>query len=144
MRLTRFTDFGLRACMRMAGEPERAFSTGELAEEFGISRHHLTKAVAALAGAGIVQTRRGTGGGAVLAHPADRVSVGRVVEVLERGSPLVECFEADGGACIVTPQCRLKGMLSRARRQFIAELDQFTLADCALRAPVRSPDDKQV
>ena len=135
MRLTRFTDFGLRACMRMAAEPGRAFSTAELAEEFGISRNHLTKAVATLASAGLVETRRGTGGGAVLARPADQVSVGHVVEVLEQGSVLVECFQVDGGACVVTTECRLKGMLSRARRQFIAELDRFTLADCALQSP---------
>ena len=31
MRLTSFTDFGLRALMRMASEPDRAFSTADLA-----------------------------------------------------------------------------------------------------------------
>ncbi|MGH9811067.1 MAG: Rrf2 family transcriptional regulator, partial [Terriglobia bacterium] len=35
MRLTTFTDFGLRALMRLAGEPDRPFSTGEIAAEFG-------------------------------------------------------------------------------------------------------------
>ena len=48
MRLTSFTDFGLRALMRMASEPDRAFSTADLAEEFALSRHHLTKIIAAL------------------------------------------------------------------------------------------------
>ena len=33
MRLTSFTDYGLRMLMRMASAPERAFSTAELAEE---------------------------------------------------------------------------------------------------------------
>ncbi|MEM8822211.1 MAG: Rrf2 family transcriptional regulator [Pseudomonadota bacterium] len=132
MRLTRFTDFGLRACMRMAAEPDRALSTAELARDFGISRNHLTKAVAALAHAGVVETRRGTGGGALLARPADQISVGRIVAVLEQGSALVECFEADGGACTIASDCRLKGVLFRARRRFIAELDRVTLADCAL------------
>ena len=52
MRLTSFTDYGLRALMRLAGEPERSFTTDEIAREFRISRHHLVKIVAALAGAG--------------------------------------------------------------------------------------------
>lgn len=43
MRLTSFTDYGLRMLMRMAGEPDRAFSTAELAGDFGLSRHHLAK-----------------------------------------------------------------------------------------------------
>ncbi|MEM9475737.1 MAG: Rrf2 family transcriptional regulator [Pseudomonadota bacterium] len=141
MRLTRFTDFGLRACMRMAADPSRAFSTAELADEFAISRNHLTKTIAALAHAGIVTTRRGTGGGAMLARPAQQISIGQVVEVLEGGSALVECFQPDGGSCIVRPDCRLKGMLLRARFKFIAELQQFTLADCALPKPKESRHD---
>lgn len=36
MRLTSFTDFGLRALMRMASDPDRAFSTADLADEFAL------------------------------------------------------------------------------------------------------------
>ena len=39
MRLTSFTDFALRALMRLAGEPDRSFATSEIAAEFGISRN---------------------------------------------------------------------------------------------------------
>ena len=45
MRLTSFTDFALRALMRLAGEPDRSFATSEIAAEFGISRNHLAKVV---------------------------------------------------------------------------------------------------
>ena len=45
MRLTSFTDFALRALMRLAGEPGRSFATNEIAAEFGISRNHLAKVV---------------------------------------------------------------------------------------------------
>ena len=136
MRLTSFTDFGLRALMRIASEPERPFSTAEIAGEFGISRHHLTKALAVLANAGILATRRGAGGGAMLARPADEVRIGDVVRVLEQGRALVECFQPDGGACAIASHCRLKGMLDRAESAFLAELDGYTLADCML--PKRS------
>lgn len=136
MRLTSFTDFGLRALMRMAGEPDRTHSTAEIAAEFGISRHHLTKAVQALAAAGIVETRRGTGGGAVLASAPEQLRLGDIVAVLERKSALVECFQADGGACVITPSCRLKGILADARSRFLDEMNAHTLADCALPAGV--------
>jgi len=43
MRLTSFTNYGLRMLMRMASASDRAFSTAELADELGLSRHHLTK-----------------------------------------------------------------------------------------------------
>jgi hypothetical protein len=63
MRLTAFTDFGLRALMGLAGDPERVFTTEEIADEFAISRNHLTKVVRKLADAGFVATQRGSGGG---------------------------------------------------------------------------------
>lgn len=132
MRLTSFTDFGLRALMRMASDPDRAFSTADLAEEFALSRHHLTKIMAALAQAGIVSTRRGGGGGAMLARPAGRIGLGEVVRVLEAGQPLVECFAASGGDCTITGCCRLKSRLRSAEAAFLAELDRSTLADMAL------------
>jgi Rrf2 family nitric oxide-sensitive transcriptional repressor len=136
MRLTSFTDFGLRTLMRMAGAPDRSFSTAEIAEEFRISRNHLTKVARSLAAAGFVETRRGAGGGLRLARPAEKITFGEIVRALEQSAALVECFRADGGACVLTPRCRLISRLAAAEQAFLAELDQSTLADCAYR-----PDD---
>lgn len=135
MRLTVFTDIGFRALMRIASDPERAFSTAEIAAEFGISRNHLTKTMAALANAGFLTTRRGARGGAMLARPAQQIGLGDVVRVLERDQALVECFRPDGGDCAITPQCRLKAYLHAAEAAFLARLDSHTLADCALAPP---------
>ncbi|MDN2566312.1 Rrf2 family transcriptional regulator [Aquibium sp. A9E412] len=138
MRLTSFTDFGLRALMRMASAPQRAFSTAELADEFAVSRNHLIKIMQKLASGGVVVTRRGTGGGAVLARPPDELRLGDIVRLLEHGQALVECF-APGGRCTIAGCCRLKGRLRAAEAAFLAELDRTTLADVALPAPQREP-----
>lgn len=132
MRLTYFTDYGLRMLMRMASAPGQAFSTAELAEEFGLSRNHLSKIMQRLAGAGLVATRRGGGGGAVLARPPAEIRLGAVVRLLEEGQPLVECLRPDGGACSLDGRCRLKGRLRSAEAAFLADLDRSTLADIAL------------
>ncbi len=136
MRLTSFTDFGLRALMRIASDPERAWNTAEIADEFDISRHHLTKSMAALARAGFLKTRRGGGGGAMLARPAESIRIGDVVRVLEKDQNLVECFQAEGNACRITPVCKLKAFLGAAETAFLTALDSYTLADCALAAQV--------
>ncbi len=135
MRLTLFTDYGLRVLMRMAGAPGRVFTTGALAEEFGISRHHLTKVIRDLAEAGYVETQRGTGGGLKLKQPAETIRLGEVVRRLERRHAMVECFRDDGGNCTLTPACRLKGKLGAAEAAFLRELDRSTLADCAYPGP---------
>lgn len=135
MKLTSFTDYGLRMLMRMAGAPGRAFSTQELAAEFGLSRHHLTKIMQRLARAGIVETRRGGGGGAVLARPPEEIRLGEVVRLLEEGQALVECLGPGGGDCVIDGRCGLKMRLRVAEAAFLASLDRSTLADVALPAP---------
>jgi len=137
MRLTTFTDFALRALMRLAGEPDRSFSTSEIAEEFAISRNHLAKVVRDLADGGFITTQRGVGGGFALARPARAITLGEVVRALEGTSALVECFRQDGGSCVLTPRCRLKSKLASAREAFMRELDETTLADCAFPARPR-------
>ena len=132
MRLTSFTDYGLRMLMRMASAPEQPLSTAALAEELALSRNHLSKIMQRLAGAGLIATRRGGGGGAVLARPADEIRLGEVVRLLEAGHPLVECLRSDGGACSLDGRCRLKGRLRSAEAAFLADLDRSTLADIAL------------
>ena len=132
MRLTTFTDYGLRMLMRMASDPDRAFSTTALADEFGLSRNHLAKIMQRLAQAGYVETRRGGGGGATLARPAHEVRLGALIRLLEDGQPLVECLGADGGDCIIDGRCRLKARLRSAEAAFMADMDRSTLADIAL------------
>lgn len=139
MRLTSFTDFGLRALMRLAGEPERMFTADEIAAEFDISRNHLAKIVRTLAGAGIVTTQRGARGGFRLALPPQKITIGEIVRQLEAHQSLVECFRSDGGDCLLTPRCRLKKHLARAQASFLRELDATTLADCVYRAAERLP-----
>ena len=132
MRLTSFTDFGLRMLMRMAGDPSRAFSSAELAADLGLSRNHLAKIIQHLARAGLIDTRRGGGGGAMLARPAAEIRLGQIIRLLEEGQPLVECFDTERNRCVITPACKMKGMIAEASRAFYDVLGKYTIAEvCA-------------
>ncbi|HUZ62929.1 MAG TPA: Rrf2 family transcriptional regulator [Acetobacteraceae bacterium] len=133
MRLTSFTDFGLRALMRLAATPGALMTNDALAAALGVSRNHLAKVLQDLGAAGYVRTVRGVHGGVALAQPAGAIRIGDVVRRLERDQPMVECFRPDGGACCLMPDCRLRGMLATAHAAFMDSLNAFTLADCALR-----------
>ncbi len=119
--------------MRMAGTPNRPFTTAELAEEFRVSRNHLAKVMSSLSAIGYLETRRGGGGGAVLARRPEDIRLGDVVAHLEAGQALVECFQPGGTACTLTPHCRLKMRLAHAEAAFIADLNRNSLADCVYR-----------
>jgi len=130
MRLLTSTDFVLRVLMRLSATPDTHASTDELARQLVISRHHLHKIVQYLTEAGLVRTIRGARGGVMLARPARDIKVGDVIRSHEQDQVLVECFRPDGGACMLLPRCRLRGMLDGAKNAFYAHLDRYTLADC--------------
>ncbi len=139
MRLLTSTDFALRVLIRLGAEPEgRHLNVDQLARELGeLSRNHLHKVVQTLGALGLVRTLRGARGGVALAQEPSAIRLGALVRALESDQALVECFRADGGACVLTPACRLKAMLWRASEAFLVELDRYTLADC-LADPVVS------
>lgn len=139
MRPAVFTDYGLRVLMRLADAPDEPSTTARIAEEFQIPYNHLAKVVQALARGGFVTTQRGSGGGIRLARCPQSIKLGEVVRYLEQRFALVECFRADGGACLLTPKCRLKPRLAAAREAFLSELDKTSLAECPYPGP--GPDE---
>ena len=130
MRLLASTDFALRILLKLGEDPARQLSTEELAAGIGVPRNHVQKIVQDLSAAGLVRTQRGARGGVTLALPPSEIRIGAIVRRLESGQALVECFRPDGGACCLSPDCRLKGVLWQARGAFLASLDARTLADC--------------
>jgi len=138
MRLMSFTDYGLRMLMRMASEPGRVFSTAELSGEFGLPRNHLIKIIQRLSRGGLVETRRGSGGGAVMARDPDTIRIGDVVRLLEEGQAMVQCFSAGNGLCTIESCCRLKVRLRSAETAFLNELNRSTLADIAFAPSERT------
>lgn len=129
MKLTAFTDYSLRVLIYLAADTTRRATIAEIAESFGISENHLVKVVHFLGKRGWIETVRGKGGGISLAMPPEKVNVGRVVRDAEGAALPAECFSADGGHCVITSSCRLKGVLGEAVKAFYAVLDGYTLAD---------------
>jgi len=142
MRLASYTDYGLRVLMRLAGAPDEALPTGQIAEEFAISQHHLAKVVRDLGRGGFVRSQRGRTGGLRLGRPAQKITLGEVVRHLEQRFAIVECFRADGGDCLLKPRCRLRPQLAAAREAFLSALDRTTIASCAW--PGDEPDTKLI
>lgn len=127
MRLTRYTDYALRALIYLGLHEPRQSSIAEIARAYGISENHLTKVVHQLGRLGLIRTTRGRGGGLRLGRPAAEIVIGTVVRQTEDDLALVECFES--GACAITASCRLKRALGEALAAFLAVLDGYTLAD---------------
>ena len=129
MRISTFTDYALRVLIQAALRHPEKVTIDEVAKAYGISRNHLIKVIHELGQAGFIVTQRGRSGGFTLARPADRINVSDVVKFCEHGQPMAECFDVANNACVITPACRLKGMLAEALRGFHDVLGKYTIAD---------------
>lgn len=128
MRLSLHTDYALRLLMFLAVKQQQA-SIDEIAKAYGISRNHLMKVGQRLTELGYVKARRGRGGGLTLAHSPESINVGELVRLVESTGAFVECFDPKTNQCRVTEVCGLQAALSLALGDFMARLDQYTLAD---------------
>ncbi len=133
MQLTGYTDYALRVLMLLGVEDDRLVTVQEIAERYGISRNHLMKVVRDLARAGYVESVRGRGGGLRLGRPASEIGLGAVVRHCEDNFALVACLGEGRGACVLSPACRLTGIMREAAGAFLAVLDGYSLADLVRR-----------
>ncbi len=131
MRLTNFSDYALRVLMYAAAQNDRLITIEETADVYGISRSHLMKVANQLTRAGYLRAVRGRSGGLALAKRPNRIKLGDVLRATEPDFSLVECFTADN-RCVITPRCRLRGVLKEALGAFRGTLDRYTLADLIL------------
>ena len=129
MRLDKQTDYSLRVLMFLATNRDRLSTIAEIARRFEISQAHVMKVVYLLGKAGLIETARGRSGGIRLAGDGCSIRVGDVVRRMESELAPVECLRSSGGRCLITPCCRLKGVLSKAMAAFLAVLDEYTIVD---------------
>jgi Rrf2 family nitric oxide-sensitive transcriptional repressor len=127
MRLLRSTDLALRVLMRLAVADQDSPTTRLVAEDMGVPYTHLAKVVAELQHLGLVDARRGRGGGLTLTGKGREASVGRVVRTFEGEDEVVECEGAN--PCPLNSACRLRGALRRAQEAFYVALDPLTVQD---------------
>jgi Rrf2 family transcriptional regulator, nitric oxide-sensitive transcriptional repressor len=128
MRVTRYTDYSLRVLIYLGLKGSDRSTIREISEAYQISRNHLMKVVQKLASLGYIDSVRGVGGGLTLACPPPQIRIGDVVHDMEPDLALVECMRPSN-ECVITPACKLKSMLARARESFFIVLNEYTLAD---------------
>jgi Rrf2 family cysteine metabolism transcriptional repressor len=136
-------EYGVRVMVELArragGEP---VPLAEIAAHDGLPLAYLEHLVARLRKAGLVDSRRGSRGGYMLARDAHEISMAEVVAALEGAIAPIECIsEAADGSIVCSREsspdhvCPTKLLWTRVRMSIVSTLRETTLADL-LRAPV--------
>src|SRR6266704_2888243 len=117
-------DYASRALLSLAlhSEHEGPTSVRDIAERTGLPQPYLEQILLALKGAGLVRSKRGVGGGYVLARSPSEITLGPIVAG-DFGEP------HQNGACDHEGQCVLLTVWAEVGQHMRSHLDSFTLAD---------------
>jgi Rrf2 family protein len=108
VRVSQRLDYALRGLTALAESPPGAHvAAGEIADGLGLPRRFVEQQFSALARAGLVDCRRGAGGGCALARPAEEITAGDIVRAVQgvvldvpkvSGSAVSEMWSASAAA----------------------------------------------
>jgi Rrf2 family nitric oxide-sensitive transcriptional repressor len=128
VRLAKGTDLALRIVMRLAVlDSYTELTTREVADSMNVAYSHAVKVVARLQRLGVVDARRGRGGGLAVTEAGRGRSIGWLVREFEGVGDVVGCD--DDPPCPLRSACHLRGLLRRAQEAFFRTLDPITVDD---------------
>jgi Rrf2 family protein len=130
-------DYASRALLSLAlhAGSQNPTSVRDIAERTGLPQPYLEQILLALKGAGLVRSKRGVGGGYVLARPPSGITLGQIVSAVD-GPIVAGDFGQphENGACEHEGQCVLLTVWADVGEHMREHLDSFTLEDMVRRA----------
>jgi Rrf2 family iron-sulfur cluster assembly transcriptional regulator len=129
-------DYAARALLSLALHgSDQPTSVKEIAERTGLPQPYLEQILLAVKGAGLVRSKRGVGGGYVLARSPAEITLAQIVSAVD-GPIMVGDFGEphQNGACDHEGQCVLLAVWADVGEHMRQHLSSYTLDDIATRA----------
>ena len=133
-------EYGVRVMVELARRAgEEPIPLAEIAEHGGLPLAYLEHLVARLRKAGLVDSRRGSRGGYLLARSPTEITMAEIVAALEGSIAPIECItEGSDGSIVCSREtdpahvCPTKLLWTRVRFSIVRTLQEMTLADLVL------------
>ncbi len=112
-------DYAIRMLVFLAMQPEQRYTpTTNIAQRQHIPEPYLLRISADLARAGLIESRRGPGGGVRLAQPPSDITVGTVVDCVDHTFSAIDCL-TEPDACLISGAC--------SQRELWGDVEQMLL-----------------
>ena len=134
MRVSSKGDYACRALLSLTLHTDQPGPTSvrDIAERTAIPQPYLEQILLALKGAGLVRSKRGVGGGYVLARPPDEIRISQVLAAVDGPISMGDFGEPhEDGSCDHEGQCVLYAIWKLSGEHMRHLLDGFTLASVA-------------
>ena len=142
MRVSSKGDYACRALLSLALHQPAPGPTSvrDIAERTAIPQPYLEQILLALKGAGLVRSKRGVGGGYVLARPASDIRISEILSAVDGPISLGDFGEPhQDGACDHEGQCVLLAIWHEAGEMMRRHMEGFTLSEIAQAAQGSKP-----
>jgi Rrf2 family protein len=137
VRVSTRGDYASRALLSLAlhADTDGPTSVRDIADRTGLPQPYLEQILLALKGAGLVRSKRGVGGGYVLARDPLDITLSQIVSAVD-GPIVAGDFGRphEDGACDHEGQCILLAVWGSVGEHMRSHLDSFTLAEMVARA----------
>ena len=131
-------DYAARALLSIALHGhDRPTSVKEIAERTGLPQPYLEQILLVVKGAGLARSKRGVGGGYVLARPPEEITLADIVSASD--GPIATYFECHDHR---EGHCALQDVWVAVSEEMRALLEGFTLADLVQRTLTGHPDER--
>jgi Rrf2 family protein len=134
VRVSTRGDYACRALLSLTLRDDGPGPTSvrDIAERTGLPQPYLEQILLALKGAGLVRSKRGVGGGYVLARPPGEIRLSEILSAVDGPITLGDFGQPhQDGACDHEGQCVLLAIWNQAGEVMRRHLDGFTLASIA-------------
>lgn len=136
LKINRQTDYAVRVILALAKRGEGArLSSGEIKKEMLIPQALMSRIVAQLARAGLLNTFPGREGGLMLPRPAAQITLRDVVEAFEGPILLSECLQTKSeDDCPFRTNCPVSPKWGRVQVAMMREMAAITFEGLAQEA----------
>jgi len=142
VRVSTRGDYACRALLSLTLRSDATGPTSvrDIAERTALPQPYLEQILLALKGAGLVRSKRGVGGGYVLARAPDQIRLSEILAAVDGPITLGDFGEPhEDGACDHEGQCVLLAIWKQAGEVMRRHLDGYTLAAIAEIARGEAP-----
>jgi Rrf2 family protein len=142
MKLSKRGEYGIKALIHLASgnDPREVVQIHAIADREQIPVKFLEQILVTLKNAGLLRSRLGAGGGYYLARPADEITLGQIVRILDGPLAPIRCVSQmayERCVCADEATCGLRLAMLDVRNAIADILDHTTLADVAARGHKR-------
>jgi Rrf2 family protein len=128
--------YGLKALIHLAGAEGQCLA-GDMAAANNIPRKFLDAILVELRNAGILNSRKGKGGGYLLARPAEKITVGQIIRILDGPLAPIACASRTAyqrcADCPDEAACAIRDIMLDVRDSIAMILDRTSIASLRQR-----------